>query len=1806
MNNQEKIEFAKQQIDKAISSGKRKEDVYLTIFNTAKSTDLANTLFLDLIEEDSTTSLKVLQKITNEEVKERLQESFFSYLNKQPITEYTILGLYTLGRSFQENFFLERKELLDNLTDIDDYVYDALIKIQEHILYVNYIEMCYAYTGMIPDNTEKLINSDIRTNTSIQDKIMSIETEMYESEDYDNLFFLATCTNSLDNVKELFKNESNNIYEIVKRKKCKQKTYYYAYFIDSKLTELEKRINWYEKIIKEPINKRTIADLIITRYEIRLLELENNLPFRSLTILPDDSTKKYVDQIDEDEKYEIFKLHAKLFNKTYMTPDKYKTICEEDPKWNPFKSIDTYAYERVLENKKIPQITHNRPLINFRNNTAVKKYLEKEKEVLKQETIVFAKNIAGSYDNAIKLFFTSILHYTIPFGEYLESFDKVRKKGDFFLIYNTLLEGKFEYLNDELYLNTQYGSINITYTEESNLDNRIIPGTTAEVNISSYGFDNRKFRIANFVPQASDDNYKNAVAISRKVRREQDFTITPEQIESPGFLVSLFRADILSGIYCYLKSKTTSHIIKDEIKQILKFKVDHTNDTSINRYYYEYILGQDKEESINNITECIRNILDKYSFRSTEDLTRYKEFEQFRANAHLILKELKEFDFDFYNSLISNLEKEDLLSITYIDTTNDYYKELLEEKNEYIREFYRVYPTYAYILQDIKQIAEDKKDDLKLYLYLKIISKDLRNYNELENDILNSFKEDNRFIEWIKRIDLNIQLMDKENLLYPLKGLPYTSDDEDKKSFIELAHKLLDYSEEPIVGTTLKELIRSIQYSISEERLNRIEELSSMELPKNEIMELAIPLIEVLDNTNCTPISRLKLLKVLGKNNPFLSSGQFTKYDLQGIDRELNQKINSLAATLTPEEKVDYYFLSPQHLLVDTYIFGVQNKEVIANSKYYIKGTVNITNCGTKMTIYPTNVLCKETHLLCNINTIKTDDYSIIPHRDEISFRITGMKDKFVEVEPVLTFEKEEEQLTKSLEDYSYFESLYREEKERILMHYCRKDVIKAYEFDKDKILSQETYLDIAKLMSTYSISGTDYLYLTLLLNKEDLFNERFLKINRINERQEASLSVQRKILERDEPECFDRLILYLKELNCLHDVFLLEEAKDKYKDREVFINNYKKYNEDGFVEHGLRTYDLKEFISIKSLEFEKVFETNDVDKYIEKYMNHPYPTEYEIGYTKFLIYKLITIRKVIKDEYYKYLKDKNEIKDLKNIVNERITNNDVKQTFKVLKENASNYDDYQKLFEYAKIFPFMIEELEKLIAEDRTLYPLLNEIKVDKNALIYLESRLTQDYNVIKKIETYSPYQIKIIEFVNNIKNKLELFKTLERKEEIQLVINFLLKNFINVKALIRVEEYNAYLTDNQIKLIKEQTKTSKTTLEESIKVIPNLYNLTKLFNSDFYKGLVDFCFNIEELNKNNPSKEQVEEEIKQVEEILENESSKNSWMNILFYQFKLYGILKEEVLYTKSLKDNYLIFIGNNRDQIKNRYNLKNIMKCFDSEEELSLYKEFITGTKKELTKLANKYRQFYKKNRFVKEIAFQKDLFDKYYELFNTIKMLNNNSPIGLKRTLETLVYVSMLDKSFVPKNVDISKYNEEQLQSSKTQIIDADYYLLDNYPKEDRELLDQVNKDYEYYIYLVLSYWNKKKVNYKVNLIWNKNISSMLKDFIVITLLDGYKVEDLLDSLEENDIRNIIDEADYNKVYVSAVEEAFTIMMQKTEWDLTNKILSALKPNPIEKIGNIKLKEVMVEGLSEEQYNLINSYYDIEIIKKVFVL
>lgn len=1801
MNNQERIEFAKQQIDKVVSSGNKKEDVYSTVLNTAKDLDLAELLFLDLVEDDYKVAIGVLKTINKEEVKERLEKSFFSYLKNQKITDKTIYGLYALNRSYQEKFFIDNKELLNDLIDIDDAVYDSLISLQEHELYINYVKLCYENTGCIPRNTEKLKNADIRSNTKIQEKIIELEKIMKNSEDYDNLFFLASSTNTLEKIKNIFSMSGRKIYEIVKKKKVKLRTMYYAYFLDSNEDELNKKIIWYEKLIKEKINEDKLAELIITRYMIRLLELENNLPINKLTILPLDGTKKYLDFFDEDEQYEIFILHAKLFNRTYSNLAKYKNICVEDRKWNPFKSVETIAYHRVVDGKKIPQIVYNRPIINFRKNKLVRNYLEKEKDVLRQEAIILANSISRSIDSSLKLYFTSILHYCLSLDEFICYLNPIKKRDDYFFIYNTLLEGKIHYENDQLYLDTEYGPLNVSYTDESKLNIAIFPGYVFVTNISSYNYETKTFRIVNCIPKENKQLHDLAVEVSRKVRKRQNFVIDESFSNNIDFYVELCRTDLLIGLYVYLKNRP-SELIRRQIEEILRFKSANFRDNII-YYFIKYILDDDKDSILLQLIQYIREMLNKYAFRATQDLTRYREFNNFRTNINLFLSFLKELDTDYFKYILSQLEKSDLLSITYWDTDKDYYKELLEDEYNYIREFYKVYPYYAYTRHDIEEVAFDVKDDLKFYLYLKLLSKNINYYQELEEKLMESLHEDNRYIEWIKRIELNIQLLNKNNLLYAIKGIPYTSEVlDEKKSFVDLATRLFDYTEELVYGNTIKELLQSINYNISEERLDRIKELSSFELTKQEKLELVPVIIEVLENTNCSPISRLNLLKTLGSNNPFYCNGDINLSDFKDIDKELKKVLNSILITLSDDEKIDLYFLSPLHLIVDVYYFASSNKDNINDTNYYIHGTVNVTNFGKRMTIIPTNLLCKENHLKCDVRELRLDDVLVIPHYDEISFKIKEVKDREIDVVPVLDYFVEDKLLNESLENKSFYESLYREEKEKVLMHYCRKDFIKAYEFDKEKIIPEEKYIDIAQLLSTYTLLGIDFLYFSLLLNREDLFKKRFLKIPRLDEKQEASLALQRKILEDNNPICFDRLILNLKDLNCLHDLFLLEEAKKLYKDREVFKKNYTQYNKDGMVENTLRSYDLKEYIFIKNLEYEKKLDTNDeevIKQYVRKRINASYPSNYDIGYTKYLLYREIIRTKEIPQEYCDYIISKDETIDLRKILLDTISNGNVKQTFNIIKANSESFSDYKRLIVFGIEFPYLIDDIENLLVEHDELYILKDIIKVNQDMVDYVEGRVIQEYNIIKNSENYSPYNIRIIEYVYKLIQRIERYRRLESKQEIQLLINILLKIRIIVRDFIQIEEYSKYLTENQIPLIMNQNNSFINPLDEAINGVYKLFNLTKLFTSNFYQDFNDFCLTIESLNTNTVEKGIIIEEINKIVESLEKEEHRYNWFPILFYQLDIYGILNEEFFNTKISKNAFLSYIAKKNNKKSKKNTLKYIKALFATDEtQENLYRLSISGSKKSLCKYIDKMKRYFKKKRFVKSIGFQKDLFDKYEELYYTLKLLRDNSQEGLKRLLDTLDYISILDKSIIPANISLKRYKEENLHSSKTEVSDADYYLLNNYNKN--TLISNAKEEDKYYYYLVLSYWNNKPFEYRCNLVWNDKTKDMLIDFIIITLLDGCSVDDFFDSLKENDFRKYIDEYLYNDAYEKAVRKTIDIMQQKTEWFITDNILGALKYNPTDKIEKIKFKEKMLDSISEESISILKSYYEIEIV------
>ena len=118
---------------------------------------------------------------------------------------------------------------------------------------------------------------------------------------------------------------------------------------------------------------------------------------------------------------------------------------------------------------------------------------------------------------------------------------------------------------------------------------------------------------------------------------------------------------------------------------------------------------------------------------------------------------------------------------------------------------------------------------------------------------------------------------------------------QEHQEFLDLAEKLFVYEEEPIVGNTMKEILQNINYNISDELIEKIKELSSMELTKREKLELAPTIIEVLKNSNCSPYSRLNLLKALGKNNPFNINEKFTEKDFDELDESMNKKINAIS-----------------------------------------------------------------------------------------------------------------------------------------------------------------------------------------------------------------------------------------------------------------------------------------------------------------------------------------------------------------------------------------------------------------------------------------------------------------------------------------------------------------------------------------------------------------------------------------------------------------------------------------------------------------------------------------------------------------------------------------------------------------------------------------------------------------------------------------------------------------------------------------------------------------------------------------------
>lgn len=1471
MIDRDKIEYAKSQMNKAISLGKKKHDVYSTVLNTASDKELANYLFEEVLREDFKTAILIYKSIDNKAIKERLKISFFNSVLEKEISKEVLTTLMLLE---EENY----KDYLDILfknkqiiLDYDDIIFEATIGEEKFNYYLDYVEKCYFILNKIPYNIEKLKHAGIKTNQTIQKSIKRLESIMYEKKDLDNLFFVADSTDTLNNIPTLFNCSENEVYAKIDKNSVNQNTRFLAYYLGDNSSELSKLIGWFNKISTEKATREIAVDLVITLYKIRTLEIEfNKKEFIKLNKIKGNIQSFLEEVLTEEEEYNIFFYFSKLLNKAYSKADIFISLLPEFTSLNPFISTQKEGPARIVKENKINQTIFCERKINFLKNKRVKKFLEKEKEVLKSEVIILLKQLKPSYDNMVNFYFNSIFNYIISFEDYINTFPIHEE--NLFKIYNTYVEGKFRYINHVLYLETDYGLLKIICINQDEKIRKTLLSKKEIVNLFSLDYQTKCFKSTSVISKRPKEllfNVQNNLNNFFKKNLTQDEL---KEISTYDFLIYSQVFDLIKYGYLYLKYKEIFKDLEEEIKELYQYKIDLEDDRNIETSFYKYILKFNREELLEDFTLRIEFKLNKFKNKCTTDLTSNKEFSNFRKNINNILDILYELDQDFYNDLREKIQEKGLESITYLkDAEEDYYQELTNEENSYIKEFYKVYPSDKYNKEEIISIINREESDLKFYLSLKVISNNSNWYYKFKDYLLNSNIDNLRYINWIKNLDFNINRLENSTLIYPIKNIPYNDSNftDEELKFIDKIKSLFKYEENNFSNNSLKDILLSINNYLDDHILNS---LKQKELLKEEKIKLAPILIQIICKKSLNNNDKFNILKTLDLNNPFNSNNDIQKEELPKIDENILKNSFTIFDSLSKEDSLEFYFISPMHFKV--HFDNISRKCTLQElqyitEKYKFKGSLNIINQGKDVSVYITNILCKNI-IKCYVQSLKAYKFRIIPFKDKLNFRITDL-DRQIILEPIIDYSKEISLLESSLKDKTFYDSLTREEKEKVLLHYCRVNIVDAFNFDKEKIIKEEEYLNMAMRLSRYEKTSQDYLYLCLVTKSKEKFIEEISSSFNLKDKQISLLSLQKILLEKEDYSAYDTLIEYLDEINLLHISMLLSEGYDKIKQREKFIKYYKDYNENGEIEKNLLSENIEVYFRTKQLEVNRLKFSYENEAYkIYEYNNRKFTflNENESLFLTYIILKEITIFKEIEDEVYNHLNRISPKINQRyiNLIYENINLVDAKKVFDKYNEliiDSKSFEEkdinLKKLIAYSQYLP-EIKELVKELLVRNNLLEYKNYLIPNMTELIRIKEK-TETYffkfkNTKKKLNDNYSCRLSVLEYLRYIYEKEYIYLKLESTESLRALIDSLLEKHSLFDKIIFNNKVYDYLSNRQRKILSSiNSLYENKEVENVIKKI----NIPNMINSSWYQSLIELSENIDNVFNNKLSKEQI-----------------------------------------------------------------------------------------------------------------------------------------------------------------------------------------------------------------------------------------------------------------------------------------------------------------------------------------------------------
>ncbi len=1776
-----KLENAKKVMSSYIASGENKVDVYTKVLNTAHDIDLAIILFRDLCENDFATALEVYKNISQEDTKDNLTPTFFNHVSNEKPSKELIKSLMLLGKDFHQKYFEKNKDILSNLLEYDDIIFDTTIDKEQYELYFNYIEKCYELTKKIPYNIEKLKHSDIKTNSSLQEKIKKLEEKQYYENDIDNLFFTAYSTNTLENVIEFFNCPADKIYDKISSKNISEKTKYIAYFLGSKKSRLDKLVEWYSILCKKPLNKEIGVETVVTLYKIRALEID--LGLKNSIKLPKSkiNIQNILDNNDlsESQEYDLFYYHSKLINKVYSNAEKFMLLLPELFQNNPFKSVEKKGPKREQKGKKINQSIFYNRIIDFSKNKRVHKFLEREQSVLRSEILILANQIRPGYDFIIRFYFHSIFNYVLSFDDFIAAFPM--HSADYFKIFNTYVLGEFRYINNNLYFDTNYGRMKVSINcMEEKLD-KIILSKKEIVNLVSYDYQNKSFRITNIIYTTDKAIKKKTTDILLTCFKRDLSNEELEFIKTNEFFIYSQHLDLINYGYLYKKYNDYFKDIKERVIELYKYKINSSNsDTNIEVIFYKYLLNVDKKELLNELIKSIRNILEEFSTRQLTDLTTSQTFDNFRENINKIFDILKELDIEFYNEIIQVIKDNKLESITYltIEIDNEYFNKLKEEKYSYINEFYKIYPTYNYTYEQIKEVIDRSNSNIKFYIILRALSRNISWYEQLKEDLIESIKEDIPYIDWIQKLELNIYSLNRDTILHPIKKLEYddTNFTQEEKEFVEKVKKLLDYEAIEVLENSMSEKLNNVRDRVTEQQL---ESLSKENISVKERIEIAPIILNILKRKSLSAIDKYNILKSLGTNNPFHINSEINIDQLPSIEDSLVIKLNSIFDKLIIEKAIEFYFISPMHYTSHLNIIRkkVSNEQLKKYTKdYFFNGYINIINLTTEAKVYITNILCKNA-VECSIDDVKRIGYRIIPFYDKIKFKIKKLEEKIF-LEPIIDLSKEEEQLNRSLENQEYFDNLSIKEKENVLKHYCRKDVVAAYFFDKTKIISEDTYIEYAKALSNYTTTGAEFLYLCLIINNEKEFIDKLNSFYKIKEKQNSLLTLQKRILEENKMEYFDTLIRYLADMNLLHKDMILYEIFEVIKENDVFKQNYKSYNENGIIEKRLLTEDIKEYFNTKILEIRRLkmhFGNSAFSYYEEESRKYNVISQKDTIFLYYVIIREIIEAKEISNILYERLLRLNpRIEEkMSNFICDNINQEDSLTIFDIYKEKIISSNDIEdkeynlnKIVAYSEYLPAVRFKVEELMANNEDLLQININLNTKAVYINKLKEKIQSAFFKYKDKSTYieyvKPYRLSTLQYVEYLYNYEYIYAKLKLKDQIMALIDTLIDNHTFLKKIIFFDEVYSLASNRQRSILNYNKNYHKDTI---INITLNSYNVIKIIKSTWYKKLSNI--------------------VKLIEKVLINISSRNEYLSLeeielikALYQF-------EEELYDEENPElKTKIFITT---LYENKFLSKHLL--FNQLVE-KIYHELIPREYYENIEKKSKFNiNIYERSKRINDY-FEKELYKKTLE---ELFIYEEEYIVSLfKKHHYQQVYIECLNY--------LSEYSKFGIKQSFIEIFNSRLLII-----EDKQAVEKL------YINVLLSFL--------------KNNPKEIIDFIKLTsyLNDYYslKMDNLNSYMNINNLMEVEELEKEEKIYIYLKTpfhcdikfDKFLYRLYKNELENTNEItftnkfilpIDQLKDLLLEKNINISNQYITLTGFYKYPNTLFKMKY--EIIENIDVL